>query len=336
LRDLRERTNQSTLVTGIFVEDDGALGAGEPAATLAEVVVHHGRDVLDPPARRRGHARHGPCAFTPAQTLGEQVHSEEDRGAVRRDRRAERAIPGARKRVVERGAQIVDLGGVAREPVGRNGRIEFSVGAFGERRHIGRVQIGRAHVFAGGVELVVRVRARRLEQPVTRRVVVRLRRDERLVDERLQQIEDVEFIAPVDRTDRRRTVERKAIDEHAQAPEECALPLVEEIVAPVDERVERLLPGHRVAAAAGEHAEAFVEPVVQLLGAQQLHACRREFERERDAVEPAADIRDRRRVRVGQRETPIGGRRTIGEERHGGIRACLGRCEPRARPRRRE
>ena len=94
-----------------------------------------------------------------------------------------------------------------------------------------------------------------------------------------------------------------------------ALALVEQIVAPIDERAQRLLPRQDVAAAAGEHAEALVEPLAQLARAEHLDARRGELDGERDAVEPPADVGDDRRVLVGQRETVVGGARPLDEER---------------------
>ena len=57
--------------------------------------------------------------------------------------------------------------------------------------------------------------------------------------------------------------------------------------------------GKHVAAAAGEHPEALVEPVAQLPRTEHLDARGGEFDRQRNAVEPPADVRDGRRVLVG-------------------------------------
>ena len=79
----------------------------------------------------------------------------------------------------------------------------------------------------------------------------------------------------------------------------CAASIV---VAPLDGRAQRLLARQRGPAAAGEQAEAVVELGQDLLDPQHAGARRRQLERQRDAVEPPADLGDGRRVGVGERE----------------------------------
>ena len=60
-------------------------------------------------------------------------------------------------------------------------------------------------------------------------------------------------------------VEREAAGEHREAPEHRALALGQQLVAPVDRRLQRLLAGQHRARAAGEQPEAVVEPGRDLL-----------------------------------------------------------------------
>ena len=59
-------------------------------------------------------------------------------------------------------------------------------------------------------------------------------------------------------------------------------------MTPVDQRVQRLMPGQGRTAAAGEQVETVVEAVQELLDRQDLEARCRELDRHRDAVEPPA------------------------------------------------
>ena len=75
----------------------------------------------------------------------------------------------------------------------------------------------------------------------------------------------------------------------------------QQVPAPVDQRLERLLARHRGPAAAGEEPEAVVQPLGDVSARQHVDPRRGELDRERDAVEPAADLgrparRSRRRA----------------------------------------
>ena len=63
-----------------------------------------------------------------------------------------------------------------------------------------------------------------------------------------------------------------------------------ELVAPFDRRPQRLLPRREVAPRAGQHRQPPVEPGEQLAGRQDLHPGRGQLDRERQAVEPPADL----------------------------------------------
>ena len=67
------------------------------------------------------------------------------------------------------------------------------------------------------------------------------------------------------------------------------------LVAPLHRRVQRLVARQR-AAAAGEQAKAIIQPRGNLGHRQHRHARRRQLDRQRDAVEAPADLRDRRGV----------------------------------------
>ena len=83
-----------------------------------------------------------------------------------------------------------------------------------------------------------------------------------------------------------------------------ALRLGQQVVAPVERRPQRLLARQRRPAAAGQQPEAVVQPGGDLLDRQRRHPRRRQLERQRDAVQPPADLRHRRRVRRRSARSP--------------------------------
>lgn len=87
-------------------------------------------------------------------------------------------------------------------------------------------------------------------------------------------------------------------DEDSHPAEQHLLLGSEQVVAPVDERTERLLAWKRSAAPARKDLEAFVETLGEVGDAQDLHPSRGEFNRQRNAVQTTADLADCRRVRV--------------------------------------
>ena len=68
------------------------------------------------------------------------------------------------------------------------------------------------------------------------------------------------------------------------------VPLVQQVPGPVDDRAQGLLAGQHGTAAAGQQAEAVVEPVGDLAGGEQSEPGRGQFDGERQAVEAAADL----------------------------------------------
>ena len=133
------------------------------------------------------------------------------------------------------------------------------------------------------LELLAGIVGDRLEHP---QAAVRLD-DERGVDERLELVE-----RPLPR-DRLGVGERAPAREDGEAPERLLRGLVEERVAPVDRRAERLLALRAVARARGEELERVVEAVAQSFRSEQADARSGELEREWESVEAPADLRDR-------------------------------------------
>ena len=110
-----------------------------------------------------------------------------------------------------------------------------------------------------------------------------------------QRVERVE-VAAADRLDR---LEPCAAREHGEAGEQALLVGLEQLVAPVDRRPQRLLTSRSVGGAADEEGEPLVEPFQDRLRRQEPDARGRQLDGERQAVESCADRGDdRRRLRV--------------------------------------
>ena len=106
--------------------------------------------------------------------------------------------------------------------------------------------------------------ADRLQHPVARTVVEPLHHDERLLDQRGDEIEHVVSCERSRAADRLGGGEIETANENAQPVEQDLLAFVQEIVRPRDERMQRLLPLQRHATAAGQKLEAIVETHVDL------------------------------------------------------------------------
>ena len=126
--------------------------------------------------------------------------------------------------------------------------------------------------------------------------------DERLVDQPGDEVEHrvgVEVVAAGDRLGR---IDREAAGEDGQSSEQPLLLVVEQAVAPLDRRLQGLLPGERPPAPTGQEAEPVVEPGGDAFGAHHAHPGRGQLDAEREAVEPTADAGHRGRDLVRQPE----------------------------------
>jgi hypothetical protein len=109
----------------------------------------------------------------------------------------------------------------------------------------------------------------------------------------------------------------------------------EQIVAPVDQCAHGLLARQRRAVAAGENPKPLVEFLRQRVDGDDPYAGGGEFDRERNAVETPADLRDDRRVRIGEREAVIDTLRALGKKGDRSERSGVGCTQPVAGLRRR-
>ena len=104
--------------------------------------------------------------------------------------------------------------------------------------------------------------------------------------------------------------------EHRQPRREDAFAGVEQVPAPLHDRAERLVAGHRRTAPGGEQAEPVAAPFGDLPGRQRAEPGGGQFDGERHAVELAADALDGVALAVHEVAGPYGGR-PLGEQPYG-------------------
>ena len=141
-------------------------------------------------------------------------------------------------------------------------------------------------LLTGLLQSLVGVGAHRLEQPEAAVHPVVLDHEERLPGETPKDVEPARRVAH-----RLRGSEREGAGEDRQTAEHGTLVVPEQVVAPADRRMERLL-ARRSPAAAREEPEAVVEPVDDLTGREVRDLRGGQLDGQRDAVEPTADLRD--------------------------------------------
>ena len=128
-----------------------------------------------------------------------------------------------------------------------------------------------------------------LQHPVPDVVALGVDLHQRLVDEPRQQVEHRVRVDLVVGGDRLGRGDGEPARERRQASHQHALLRVQQIVAPRDRRLERLLARHRSARATGEEAEAVVEPVGDAPRVHHAHPRGSQLDRERQPVDATAD-----------------------------------------------
>ena len=112
--------------------------------------------------------------------------------------------------------------------------------------------------------------------------------------------------------------EAAAANEGCESPEHRALVWRQQRVAPVERRAQGLLP-RRGGACAGQQPQALAEPLAQILQPQRGDACGRHLDRQRQAVELAAQVDRGIEICCGEREATIGRDCSRYQQRHGAI-----------------
>ena len=162
-------------------------------------------------------------------------------------------------------------------------------------------------------EPLERVRARRLQHPVARDRIA-FGQHQRLVHQRAEMIERRPRIDALVARDVLRGLQREAAGEHAESPEHGLLVGREQRVAPFERRAQRLMAAQNDARPPVSRLKRSSQARAQALDAEQRQPRGGELDRERNAVEPPADLDHRRQIGRGQREARIDGLRARYEQ----------------------
>jgi len=155
-----------------------------------------------------------------------------------------------------------------------------------QRGVVAGVPLPHGVLVVGGRQLLARVLANRLEK------------EEAAVAQCLQQARVLErrHRVEVGAADLLGRGEREAAREDPELSEEPLARIVEKLVAPGERLAQRALARRRVACARRQQRQSAVEPMQQLVGTEQTRARGGELDRERQAIEAAADGVDRLRM----------------------------------------
>ncbi len=214
--------------------------------------------------------------------------------------------------VAQRREDVLALGGQEREArrAARPPR-RCGVGLLDDREEVVRVRRADRGELARLGQALDPVLADRLEHPVARgRRVDDLQ--QRAVDQRGEEVED---LARASRRGRpRRSAASRPPGKTASRSASARSALGQQVPAPVDDGAQRAVARQRGAAAAGEQPEAIVEAPGDLLGRQRAQAGGGELDRQRQAVQPAADLDDRGDVLRVDGEAGRRRRAAVGEQ----------------------
>jgi hypothetical protein len=176
------------------------------------------------------------------------------------------------------------------------------------------VSATRLQLVLGAAEEAGRVFTNRLqheEAPFVGLPVLTLQKA--FVDEGSHAVDELRSQFPEGIADRFRRLEGESSGEDAESAEECLLLGSEQAEAPVDRAPHRVLPVRHVPRTRGEEVEALIETSKKCAGRHHANARRRKFERQRQAIEAPADLRDRAGIVIAESERRIGRFRTSDE-----------------------
>ena len=248
----------------------------------------------------------------PADGLEALEHHGDERG-VGRDRRRRRqvVVVGGPS---EGGPQVGELPVHPIEGDALLGAVPPLPRGGGLGGEVRRVQVPHLVGDALPVELVLAEVTDRLEQAVPGLPRDRLRGDQGLAHQRVEQVEHGEPIHPRVRTDVHRGGHPEPAGEHRAPVEQVPLVGREQVVGPRHRREQGLVV-LRAPSGAGEESEAIVEVVAHLLGAHRHHAGGGQLDGEGDPIEALADLGHRRGLGgCVEREPGLHGLRSLEEQ----------------------
>ena len=192
-------------------------------------------------------------------------------------------------RPLEGGAEVLDLAVQSREVLATVRAVDRRIGPVASSHGLEVAEVALTHRFAvwNGREALGCVRPHRFQHPEPGGpVFLAAAHEQALGDEPVERVD-------AGAGDRLRGLHGGAAGEHREAREARFLVVAEQAVAPVDRCAQRLLAGGRVAWPCAESVERAVQARGDLCGREQPAARRRQLDRQREPVDPSADLRDR-------------------------------------------
>ncbi len=172
--------------------------------------------------------------------------------------------------------------------------------------------------FAGRGQLLQRERTGRLEQAIAR-LALPFGDHQRLVDQLGEDVEHLPLVDAFVARDPLRELQPEAARENAEPPEHRPLVVRQQSDAPLERRAQRLVPAQFHTRDASQHVEHLVEARLQADDAEQRDAGGGQLNRQRDAVEAAADVDHRLDVVRAEAEARVDRVRACHEQRHGSV-----------------
>jgi hypothetical protein len=220
------------------------------------------------------------------------------------------------ERAPERRLQVVVFPLQPDEPAALIGAGEMWLRLLRQRHEALHLPVLEELVLTGLLQALAGVQPYRLEEEATCRAVLLLHDHQRLVHQCRQQVEDLGGCDEIVRADGLRGIDGEPAGEDREPLQEALLRLGEQLIAPVQRRTQGAVARQRRTAAAAEQTEDVVQAPRDLLGGYHPDAGGGQLDRQRDAVEPAADLRDRGAVRLAEAEGGEHGARAVDEELH--------------------
>ena len=215
-------------------------------------------------------------------------------------------------RPAQRRAQIILLGGELPLPGDLVRTGERRPQLLGEGQVVAGVSYPQGGEFAARHQSFAGVFADQFEHAEARLTIAGLLAlHQALIVERGQAVEHGRVVVSRDRLNR---CQRDATLEDGQAGQQPLLLLGQQRVAPVERGAQRLLACRQIARAAGEEGQATVQARQERRQGEELGARRGELDRQRQAVEAAADGGEGRHVGICRGEARVGGLRPFEEE----------------------
>ncbi len=181
------------------------------------------------------------------------------------------------------------------EPADMGRQPQFRFGPFRQRDKIIRMALAHQRDLAAVFQALPRILMNRFQHDKARFAQgCFLLLHQALIHQRRQTVEHIyRQIMPAYRFDR---IQRTPTPEHRQPRKQRPFVVIQQVIAPRNRIVQRLLPQWGIPGAACKNVQAAVQPVQQRLRGQQLAARRRQFNRQRQAIQPGADLRYRWRI----------------------------------------